>query len=68
MIFGHTPTKYYQEDVPMKLWYGYRMIGIDCGSGWPDDPEDFYYGFGRLACLRLEDAKEFYSEEPDNKR
>jgi len=58
MIFGHTPTKHYQDDVPMKLWYGNRMIGIDCGSGYPEDlPE------GRLACLRLDDGKVFYSEE-----
>ena len=58
MIFGHTPTKYYQENVPMTLWYGNRCIGIDCGSGYPaDSPE------GRLACLRLDDGKVFYSEE-----
>ncbi|MEA5050658.1 MAG: hypothetical protein VB021_04200 [Oscillospiraceae bacterium] len=30
------------------------MAGIDCGSGYPD--------VGRLACLRLDDMKEFYSE------
>ena len=58
MIFGHTPPKHYQDDAPMKLWYGNRMIGIDCGSGYPEDlPE------GRLACLRLDDGKVFYSEE-----
>ena len=61
MIFGHTPTKYYQEDVPMKLWCGYRMIGIDCGSGYPEEGPDSEYG--RLACLRLDDGKVFYSEE-----
>lgn len=58
MIFGHTPTKYYQDNVPMKLWYGNRMIGIDCGSGYPEDSIE-----GRLACLRLDDGKVFYSEE-----
>lgn len=58
MIFGHTPTKHYQDDVPMKLWYANRMIGIDCGSGYPEDSPE-----GRLACLRLDDGKVFYSEE-----
>ena len=61
MIFGHTPTKHYQDDVPMKLWYDNRMIGIDCGSGYPEEGPDSEYG--RLACLRLDDGKVFYSEE-----
>ena len=61
MIFGHTPTKHYQDDVPMKLWYGNRMIGIDCGSGYPEEGPNSEYG--RLACLRLDDGKVFYSEE-----
>ena len=51
VIFGHTPTMEYQPDNPLKIWYGNRMIGIDCGSGFPDGwPER-----RRLACLRLED-------------
>ena len=42
----------------MTLWHGNRCIGINCGSGYPaDSPE------GRLACLRLDDGKVFYSEE-----
>jgi len=57
LIFGHTPTKYYQDNVPMELWRHKEMIGIDCGSGYPED------GLGRLACLRLDDGKVFYSEE-----
>ena len=61
MIFGHTPTKHYQDDVPMTLWYGNRCIGIDCGSGYPEEGPDSEYG--RLACLRLDDWKVFYSEE-----
>lgn len=45
------------------IWYGNHRICIDCGSGYPDeyDPEDGF--MGRLACLRLDDMKEFYSEE-----
>jgi serine/threonine protein phosphatase 1 len=54
VIFGHTPTAHYQEAVPMKIWHGKGMIGIDCGCGYPED--------GRLACLRLDDMKEFYSD------
>lgn len=57
VIFGHTPTHYYQEGSPMGIWYGPGRIGIDCGSGWPEDGSG-----GRLACLRLEDGAEFYAE------
>ena len=42
----------------MGIWYGPGRIGIDCGSGWPEDGSG-----GRLACLRLEDGKVFYSRE-----
>lgn len=58
LIFGHTPTEYFQSNVPMELWYGQRMIGIDCGCGYPEDSKE-----GRLACLRLDDGKVFYSQE-----
>ena len=63
LIFGHTPTKYYQDAVPMEVWYGDHRIGIDCGSGYPEDPDDPNSQYGRLACLRLDDGKVFYSEE-----
>lgn len=61
LIFGHTPTQHFQESVPMQVWYGNRMIGIDCGSGYPEFAQ--YHGLGRLACLRLDDGKVFYSDE-----
>ena len=61
LIFGHTPTRYYQETAPMEVWHGKNRIGIDCGSGYPEDGPDSKYG--RLACLRLDDGKVFYSEE-----
>lgn len=60
MVFGHTPTKYYQDCVPMEVWYSGNRIGIDCGSGYPEEGSDSSYG--RLACLRLDDGKVFYSE------
>ena len=53
LIFGHTPTRYFQDDSPQSLYLGERRIGIDCGCAYPD---------GRLVCLRLEDMQEFYSE------
>ena len=53
VIFGHTPTFRYHRTLPMRIWYGKRLIGIDCGCAYED---------GRLACLRMEDGKEFYSE------
>lgn len=63
MIFGHTPTVEFQDDTVLKIWHGENAIGIDCGSGYSEMQN--YYGFkGRLACLRLDDMKEFYSESP----
>jgi serine/threonine protein phosphatase 1 len=59
MVFGHTPTKYYQDCNPLRIWHGNNAIGIDCGSGFPDATE---YG-GCLACLRLDDMKVYYSDE-----
>lgn len=61
LIFGHTPTKYFQDKKPMEVWYGEQRIGIDCGSGFPEGNPGG--PFGRLACLRLEDGKVFYSQE-----
>lgn len=55
IIFGHTPTWHYQVGHPMRIFHGNKMIGIDCGCPYPDG--------GRLACLRLDDMKEFYSED-----
>lgn len=53
VIFGHTPTIHYQSGSPMRIYYGSGRIGVDCGCAYPE---------GRLACLRLDDMKEFYSE------
>jgi len=64
MIYGHTPTRHFQDCVPMKICYGEHKIGIDCGSGYPELPGSPFYGYGRLACLRLDDGAEFYSQEP----
>lgn len=55
VIFGHTPTYEYSFQWPMRVWYGQNRIGIDCGCA---DLQT-----GRLGCLRLDDMKEFYSEE-----
>lgn len=53
LIFGHTPTCHFQDTEPWRIWKSDEAIGIDCGCG---------YDQGRLACLRLDDFKEFYSE------
>ena len=58
LVFGHTPTIYYQDTVPMEIKHGENCIAIDCGSGYPEESQE-----GRLACLRLDDGKVFYSEE-----
>lgn len=55
IIFGHTTTHHYQSGCPMHIYYGENCIGIDCGSGYPGEAS-----MGRLACLRLDDMKEFY--------
>lgn len=55
VVFGHTPTHHYMYDYPMTIWHGRDKIGIDCGCAWGRE--------GRLGCLRLDDMKEFYSEE-----
>jgi len=62
LIFGHTPTVYFQDDDVLKIWRGNRMIGIDCGSGFATLTKHGYHEFGRLGCLRLDDGKEFYSK------
>ena len=63
IVFGHTPTAYYDYQDILSIWYSPKLIGIDCGCGYPDDPDDPVYPIGRLACLRLDDMREFYSEE-----
>lgn len=52
LIFGHTPTCHFQSGRPWSIWHGDNCVGIDCGCGYHE---------GRLACLRLDDMKEFYS-------
>lgn len=64
VIFGHTTTKRYQNCNPMQIWYGNGWIGIDCGCSFPEGGDVRSGYFGRLACLRLDDGKVFYSEEP----
>lgn len=54
VIFGHTPTWYYGSARPLSIMRFDRKIAIDCGMA--SGPR-----YGRLACLRLEDQKTFYS-------
>lgn len=64
LIFGHTPTIEYEITRPLQIYRTKRAIGIDCGAGTAEHPDWFaYFCYGRLACLRLDDMKEFYSEE-----
>ncbi len=57
-----------EDDTPpiMSIWRGDHRICIDCGSGYPDTFQREYGAMGRLACLRLDDGKEFYSNESFN--
>ncbi len=62
LILGHTPTIHFHDYNPLEVWFGHNAIAIDCGSGFPDVvPKQ--YPIGRLACLRLDDMKVFYSKE-----
>lgn len=66
IIFRHTPTVDYQDNNPLEIWRSPTggKIGIDCGSGFPHPLSQGRHPlYGRLACLRLEDMKVFYSEE-----
>ena len=69
IIFGHTPTEYFQECTPMSIWYSEdkKKIGIDCGCGYPSQGKNYSDNpmITRLGCLRLDDMKEFYSEDPE---
>lgn len=55
VVVGHTPTCFlsgrYKES--FRIWKRPGIIDIDCGCG-QDTP------YRRLACLRLEDMREFY--------
>ena len=63
LVFGHTPTLYYAIKSRLSIWHGQNRIAIDCGSGFEDIAPEDYPHQGRLACLRLDDMKEFYSRE-----
>lgn len=54
-VVGHTPTCYMSGDMesPFAVWHGNGLIDIDCGCGNKTELQ-------RLACLRLDDLKEFY--------
>lgn len=60
-IYGHTPTAMvFPNQCELEILLGNNSIGIDCGSGLTNYPKKDEY-VGRLACLRLDDMQEFYS-------
>ena len=63
MIFGHTTSHHYQDGSPMRIWHGPDRMDIDCGSAYPDVQDKNAEFIGRLACIRLDDMREFYSGE-----
>lgn len=54
-IVGHTPTCFLtgRFEEPFAIWHGDGVIDIDCGCGNKSE-------YRRLACLRLDDMREFY--------
>ena len=55
VIVGHTPTVFLTDDTTpfFSIFHGDGFIDIDCGCGNKTEKR-------RLACLRLDDMKEFY--------
>lgn len=53
IVVGHYPTLFLPECEQARICYNERYIDIDTGN------EDRYNG-GKLACLRLNDGKEYY--------
>ena len=57
VIIGHTATiflqDYTEEKTPLRIWHGDGIVCIDCGCGNKTE-------LRRLACLRLDDMREFY--------
>lgn len=51
-MFADCGWDYIQDYEPLQIWYRNNLIGTDCGAAYLDE---------RLACLRLDDMKEFYS-------
>lgn len=66
VIFGHTPTTEHQLAKPAAIWNGRNLIDIDCGAAYEEIDVWGIVIKTRLACLRLDDMKEFYSEEDLN--
>lgn len=60
LIFGHTPTLFFQSDRPYKIWTNGKdikktdRICIDCGCAAND-------AYTQAACLRLDDLEVFYA-------
>ncbi len=65
LVFGHTPTLYYCAEDRLRIWHDKNKIGIDCGSGLEEIALTVFPHQGNLACLRLDDMQEFYSDEAD---
>ncbi len=62
LVIGHTPTLHFAEKKnewpndkdQLSVFKLKNLLAVDCGAAYPD------YG-GRLACIRLDDMKVFYS-------
>lgn len=62
----NTPTTEHQLAKPATIWNGRNLIDIDCGAAYEEIDVWGIVIKTRLACLRLDDMKEFYSEEDLN--
>ncbi|HBF3270586.1 TPA: serine/threonine protein phosphatase [Clostridioides difficile] len=51
IIIGHSPTQNIKDYEKVKIYKQEGLIDIDCGACFDN---------GKLACLRLDDMKEFY--------
>lgn len=64
LVIGHTPTAHFNEEQNewpnegdrLTVFKRDNLLAIDCGAAYPKNG-------GRLACIRLDDMKVFYSKE-----
>lgn len=67
-VFGHTGTVMLAPSAEPKIWIKENLIGIDCGCAIRKGYYVSGLGVvrGRLGCIRLDDMKEYYSDDTDD--
>lgn len=63
-VFGHTGAFLIAPTTNPRILHNGNLIGIDCGCAIKDGFYELQIGMikGRLGCIRLDDMKEYYSD------